>query len=247
MSEDKVIHLDVDKKGRALFHAARDDNPSYHELPREKSFPSEEDMACEAQLSALGVFEPLKFNIKGWEKIEKDLDNYWVPFQPKKGKSNDRESVLVYGPEGAHPSDPCGLAQLAKIHGFKPSEDSMNYPTEAKDKIKNLKEVFDFFDFGRTFLVKINAGGHYPPHRDHMLLNRPTFRLIAFMGDTTGSLRWEVEDKLVHYEPNHLYYVDTRKTHRLWGSTHNNTMCVFNVMKNWDNVMKLLSMLKYQG
>jgi hypothetical protein len=44
-----------------------------------------------------------------------------------------------------------------------------------------------------------------------------------------------------------LYYVDTRKTHSLWSSRDHSTMVVFNVMKNWENTMKILSSLKYQG
>ena len=80
-----------------------------------------------------------------------------------------------------------------------------------------------------------------------MLLTRPTFRLIAFLGDSTGQLRWEVENTRVHVEPNHVYYVDTRKTHSLWSSASHSNMVVFNVMKNWENTMKILSKLKYQG
>tara|TARA_B100000035_G_scaffold315084_1_gene333827 strand:+ start:48 stop:782 length:735 start_codon:yes stop_codon:yes gene_type:complete len=241
------LHLEVDKNGKKLFHAAKETKPQYHELSRDLTFPTEEDMACEAQLSALGVFEPLDININGWEKDEKLLKDYWVPFQPKKGKSNDRESILIYGPKDSHPSDPCGLAQLARIHGSKPSEMSMTYATEAKDKVQCLTEALDYFDFGRTFLVRLNAGGHYPPHRDHMLLTRPTYRLIAFLGDSTGPLRWEVEDHLVHFEPNTLYYVDTRKTHRLWSSAHRSSMLVCNVKKDWQNVLRLMTRLKYQG
>jgi hypothetical protein len=243
---DKLF-FDVDKAGRKLVHGKEPKRPAYHELPRSASFPTEEDMACEAQLSALGTWEPLEFRINGWHKDEKNLTDLWRPFQPKPGVSNDRESILIYGAAGALPTDPCGLAQMAAKTGVKPDEDSMIYPTSAKDNFDCLSEVFDFFDLGRTFAVRLNRGGHYPPHRDHMLLTRPTFRLIAFLGDSTGSLKWEVENNRVHVEPNHLYYVDTRKTHSLWSSSDHSTMVVFNVMKNWENTMKILTKLKYQG
>jgi len=239
--------FDVDKDGRKLIHGIEPKRPAYHELDWSQSFPTKEDMACEAQLSALGTWEPLKFRISNWHRDEKELTDLWRPFQPKPGIANDRDSILVYGAPGAEPTDPCGLAQMAAKSGVKPDEDSMRIPTSAQSKIKCLQEVFDYFDLGRTFLVRLNQGGHYPPHRDHMLLTRPTFRLIAFLGDSTGKLRWEVEGHRVHVEPNHVYYVDTRKTHSLWSSGPQSTMCVFNVMKDWENVMKILSMLKYQG
>lgn len=243
----KKTLIDLDKNGNALFHARPESKPLYYELPREKTFPTEENMACEAQLSALGTWEPLSFKIKGWNEDEKVLENYWVPFQPREGQYNDRESILIFGIEGAKATDPCGLSQLARIYGYKPSENDMNIPTEAKDLLSCMHEVFDYFELGRTFLVRLNVGGHYPPHRDHMLLTRPTFRLIAFLGDSVDSMRWEVEDKPVQFRPNTIYYVDTRKTHRLWSSSHKSTMMVFNVMKNWENTMKVLSKLKYQG
>lgn len=240
--------FETDKQGRKLIHGKEPPRPKYHEIPREVSFPTEEEMACEAQLSAIGTWEPLSFKIDAaeWKKNEESVVDLWRPFQPKPNISNDRESILLYGAEGSQPTDPCGLAQMARATGVKPSEDSMTYPTSAKDMFTCLGDVFDYFDFGRTFAVRLNQGGHYPPHRDHLLLRRPTFRLIAFLGDSTGALKWEVENTRVHVEPNHVYYVDTRKTHSLWSGAHGSTMVVFNVMKNWENVLKVLSKLKYQ-
>lgn len=240
--------FDTDKQGRELIHGKEPPRPKYHEYPKEMTFPTEEDMACEAQLSAIGTWEPLRLKIDQtkWEHDQEQVKDLWRPFQPKPNISNDRESILLYGAEGSLPTDPCGLAQMARETGIKPSEDSMTHPTFAKDMFTCLDEVFDYFDFGRTFAVRLNQGGHYPPHRDHLMLRRPTFRLIAFLGDSTGALKWEVENQRVYVEPNHLYYVDTRKTHSLWSGAHGSTMVVFNVMKDWHNVLKTLSVLKYQ-
>jgi hypothetical protein len=240
--------FELDKQGRELIHGREPQRPKYHEMPKEITFPTSEDMACEAQLSAIGTWEALRFKIDSaeWRKNEKAVVDLWRPFQPKPGISNDRESILLYGAEGAHPTDPCGLAQMARDTGIKPRENSMTYPTSAKEMFTCLNDVFNYFDLGRTFAVRLNQGGHYPQHRDHLLLTRPTFRLIAFLGDSTGALKWEVEEKRVHIEPNHLYYVDTRKMHSLWSGEHKSTMVVFNVIKNWENVLKVLSVLKYQ-
>lgn len=240
--------FETDKQGRKLIHGNEPARPKYYEYPKEMSFPTQEDIACESQLSALGTWEPLWFKIdeNEWKENEETVKDLWRPFQPKTGISNDRESILLYGAEGSQPTDPCGLAQMARHTGVKPQEDSMTHPTIARDQFSCLTEVFKYFDLGRTFAVRLNQGGHYPPHRDHILLRRPTFRLIAFLGDSTGALKWEVEEKRVHVEPNHVYYVDTRKMHSLWSSDHRSTMVVFNVMKNWENVMKMISVLKYQ-
>lgn len=238
-----------DKQGRSLIFG-QESRFDYNSLSVDQSFPSTEDIACELQLTALGVWEPLSFNIDEFvfNANIKEMTDWWRPFQPKEGIINDRESILLYGPENSNPWDPCGLAQMAAKLGFKPKENSMIYPTIAKDKLTCMSEVFNYFSpLGRTFLIKLNSGGHYPPHRDHILMKRPTFRLIAFLENSSvDSLRWEVEDKLVHFIPNTLYYVDTRKTHRLWSSAPNSTMIVMNVLKNWQNILKLMTVLKYQ-
>lgn len=89
--------FDVDKDGRKLIHGIEPKRPAYHELDWSQSFPTKEDMACEAQLSALGTWEPLKFRISNWHRDEKELTDLWRPFQPKPGIANDRDSILVYG------------------------------------------------------------------------------------------------------------------------------------------------------
>jgi hypothetical protein len=240
-----------DKEGRPLVFG-KETRVEYHLLPKETTFPNIEQLSCELQLTALGVWEALDFRIdpKIYNQNKLEIQDWWRPFQPKEGIVNDRDSILVYGPKESNPWDPCGLAQMAAKLGSKPREDSMGFPTLAKEKLTCMHEVFDYFEpLGRTFLVKLNAGGHYPPHRDHITLTRPTFRLIAFLDDGNSSaehLRWEVEDKLVHFIPNTLYYVDTRKTHRLWSSSANSTMLVLNVIKNWNNVLKVMSRLRYR-
>jgi hypothetical protein len=238
----------VDKDGRPLAFA-KESRQQYHLNPDKYPIPDAEHLACELQLTALGVWEPLNFNIDQslYRANEAEMKDWWRPFQPKEGVVNDRDSIMVYGPKDSNPWDPCGLAQMAAKLGYKPDEDSMTYPTIAKDKLTALTEVFDYFEpLGRSFLVRLNAGGHYPPHRDHCTLNRPTFRLIAFLDDASiDHLRWEVEDRQVRFIPNTLYYVDTRKTHRLWSSYAGSTMLVMNVLKTWNNVLKVMSRLKY--
>ena len=89
--------FDVDKDGRKLIHGIEPKQPAYHELDWSQSFPSEEDMACEAQLSALGTWEPLKFNLGNWYEDEKELTDLCLP-KTQTHKNNDvalfRDSVF---------------------------------------------------------------------------------------------------------------------------------------------------------
>jgi hypothetical protein len=209
---------------------------------------SEEDIKCELQLSILGDWEQLDFKIdnKKFQEDEKNLKQWYRPFQPKKGILNDRESILLYGlKKDDKPTEPTGLAQIFAKLGYMPKESEFKFPTEAKEKLTCCKEIFDWFgDWGRCFIIKLNAGGFYPHHRDHFLLHRDTIRLIAFIGDATNKLEWEVGGNIMKFQPNSLYYVNTAKLHRLSAWQHNCNMVVFNLPKTWDSITKLSYKIK---
>jgi len=236
----------TDKQGNPLFFAEKHKSVNYAEDSK-KYFPSSEDIACELQLLSLGNWEQLRFKINGrqWKKDEEELKHWYKPFQPKENILNDRESILLYGMEGDLPTEPTGLSQVKRKYGYKPKESEFKYPTEAKDKLICCEEIFNYFDdWGRCFIIKLNAGGFYPYHRDHYFISRDTIRLVAFLGDSTDGLEWEVSGQRMRFTPNSLYYVNTIRLHRLSAWYHNCTMVVFNLVKNWYNITKLMSMIR---
>jgi len=234
-----------DKNNREYFFAVPHVNEDYTKLDIR---PSMEDIMCELQLDAIGTWELLNFNIdqKKWSEDRLNLEPYWRPFQPKEGILNDRDSILLYGLPGDKPTSPTGLSQVKKKLGYKPNESKFNVPTDAAKLLTCCQELFDYFDpLGRTFLVRLNAGGFYPRHRDHLLLTRDTVRLIVFLDNSQDNLEWEVNGTVKTFLPNSVYYVDTRKMHRLSSWGHDSTMVVLNVNKTWKNILKILSRLKH--
>ena len=208
-----------------------------------------EDIKCELQLSAIGDWEPLDFSINesNWNDDKTLLKDFWRPFQPKEGILNNRESILLYGLPGDNAVSVTGLSHVKAKLGYIPKESDFNRPTEARDMLSCCKEVFDYFDpMGRCFLIRLNEGGFYPRHRDHFILNRDTFRLIAFLGSSQDTLEWEVNGSVKTFLSNTVYYVDTRKMHRLSSWGNQSTMVVMNVKKTWTNILKILSRLKHQ-
>jgi len=234
-----------DKDNRDYFFAAPEAKVDYTKNPISVS---QEDIMCELQLDAIGSWTPLDFIIQHdlWNKDQQALKDLWRPFQPKEGILNDRDSILLYGMEGDEPTSPTGLSQIKKKFGYKPKESEFSIPTSARALLTCCHELFDYFDpLGRSFIIKLNAGGFYPRHRDHLLLNRDTFRLIVFLGNSQDQLEWEVDGHIKTFLPNTVYYVDTRKMHRLSSWNHNSAMVVVNVCKTWTNVLKVLSRLKH--
>ena len=209
--------------------------------------PTSEDIACELQLLSLGDWEPLAFKInsKEWYDNKNNLKEYYVPFQPREGILNDRESVLIYGLENDHPSKATGLSQIRKELGYMPMEEDFKYPTEAQEKLTCCKPLFDYFEtLGRTFLLSLHQGGHYAYHRDFPFITRNTIRLIGFLGDSTDALEWEVGGNKMKFVPNTFYYVNTIKRHRLFSTANHSDMIVVNIPKTWENVIKIMTVLK---
>ena len=64
--------------------------------------PTEEDIKCELQLSALSVWEPLKYEFDlGWFKKQiKPYEDKWVPYLRREGVTNDREGLCLMGMPG---------------------------------------------------------------------------------------------------------------------------------------------------
>lgn len=239
-----------DKKGNLLYHAVDTVKVDYLKLSQEEPgvwFPTQEDIWCEVQLQGIGDWEPLAFDISQdeWEDNYKALKDFYTPFQPKKDVLNDRESVLIYGLERDHPSRPTGLDQIRRELGRMPLEEEFKYPTEAHARLTCMHHIFDYFgELGRTFLISMNSGGFYPFHRDFPFITRNTIRLIGFLGDSTDSLEWTVAGQRQNFSPNTLYYVNTMKRHKLNSWKPNSHMIVINVPKTWDNILKLMSVLK---
>ena len=227
------------------------DAPAIYDQITDKLYPSQEDIACELQLQVIGDWEPLDFSIdqKEYQKnVKSFIDNDWFrPFQPREGIINNRESVLLYGLEGDEPTALTGLSHIHAKLGYKPREYEFSFQTKAAKNFSCMKSVFDYYDMGRSFFIRLNAGGFYPWHRDHMYLKRDTIRLIAFLGEANlDGLAWEVNGQRVDALPNHVYYVDTRKSHRLHAQQDACDMVVMNVRKDWLNVNRILSHLKYR-
>lgn len=213
--------------------------------------PTDEDIRCELQLQALGDFEQLdlKFNVGEFLSQIEQYENKFVPYLPREGISNDRQGLLLFGLEGDTSSDSLSRPEAMKRAGRMLYETDFKYPTDAYDHFTSLHPILDHWDsLGRSMIIRTNKGGWFPPHRDNPNLTRPTFRIVTFLGreTATDSYEWWLGDTRQNIIANNTYYVDTRKTHRTHSWQDNSLHLILNVPKTWDNVMRLMSVLKYQ-
>lgn len=212
--------------------------------------PSAEDLKCELQLSALSTVEPLNYNVD-WGKFKKEIsdwDGKWTPYLQRQGVANDREALLVVGAPGDKPNEYVSRPEACIAAGRELDETDFNTPTELFYQLESLKDLLNYWSpLGRTMLIKSNAGGYFPPHKDEPLLNRTCFRVAAFIGPNVDheAFEWVSDGHTWPIRQNRAYYVDTRKTHRTHSWVNDSIHLIMNVPKTWENVVKLISATKH--
>jgi len=208
--------------------------------------PTQEDLKCELQLSALDFWEPLKQKVKEKEfssQIE-PYNNKWIPYLRKEGIMNDREGMLLSGLNGDTYTDSLSMPEAIKRSGKYLYDKDFKYPTELYNNLTCLHPVLDMFGpLGRTVLIKMNKGSFFVPHKDDPWLVRDCFRIAAFFGNTRN-FEWEMCGQKVDIEPGRFYYIDTRKTHRTHSWQHSSIHLIVNIPKTWKNVMTLITNLE---
>jgi len=212
--------------------------------------PSAEDIKCELQLQALSDFEPLNFLIDPgqFRKEIAKYENSWKPYLRREGVSNDREGLLLVGMEGDTPEDESSRPEKMRAAGRWIHEDEFNVPTQAYHDLTCLHDLLNYWQpLGRTFLVRCNAGGWFPPHKDDPLINRRCFRVAAFLGPNVDheAFEWVQDGRTVPIKKDRAYYVDTRKTHRTHAFVDNSIHLIMNIPKTWENVIKLITATKW--
>lgn len=207
------------------------------------------DLACEMQLDAIGDFVPLNFKIdlEDFKKEIKKYDGVWVPYLHREGVLNDREGLNLVGLPGDTPTDSLSMPEAMKRTGRKLNELDFDTPTQLYHDLPSLQPLLDFFPkLGRCSLVKVNQGGWFPGHRDGVLLNRNTFRIVAFLTNTSvAHYEWEHDYRVRPIEEGRVYYIDTRKQHRTHSYSHDSIHLVMNIPKNYENVLRVCNVLRH--
>ena len=226
---------------------------SYLEAFRDGTLPAPKimDLVCESQLAALGDFVPLKVKIKLGEfrnEIKK-YDGKWVPYLPREGELNDRQGLNYIGLEGDTPFDSISLPEARKRTGKKLVEIDFSTKTQLYNDLPSLKAITDVWpDPCRCTLVKVNKGGWFPYHRDSVLLNRRTFRIIAFLTNTGAECyQWEHDYTMRTIEEGRCYYVNTQLAHRTHSYVPDSIHLVMNIPKTLENVFRVMDILKHGG
>lgn len=205
------------------------------------------DIACEMQLDAIGDFVPLNFkaDLFQFQQEIKKYKDMWVPYLHREGVLNDRQGLNLVGLPGDSLTDSLSMPEAMKRTGRRLTELDFDTPTDLYYDLKSIHPLMEAFPkLGRCSLVKVNTGGWFPKHRDGILLQRNTFRIVLFLTNTGHQhYEWEHDYRVRQIEEGRAYYIDTRKTHRTHSYVHDSIHLVMNIPKTYENVLRVLDML----
>jgi hypothetical protein len=211
------------------------------------SHPKIMDLACEMQLDAIGDFVPLNFkaDLTKFKKEISKYDNVWIPYLHREGLMNDRQGLNLVGLPGDTPTDSLSMPEAMRRTGRKLNELDFDTPTQLYHDLPSLHPILEAFPkLGRCSLVKVNTGGWFPAHRDGVLLQRTTFRIVVFLTNTGHAhYEWEHDHRIRQIEEGRAYYIDTRKAHRTHSYVDDSIHLVMNIPKTYENVLRVLNMM----
>jgi len=204
----------------------------------------------ELSLLNLGDTEGLKIKIHtpDFHKEIEALNDQWVDYLPRPDRTNNRKGLALYNlPGKTHQENP-SLREASKEVGRRLSEVEFSHPTEIVEKLPSLHPVLNMFDsLGRTFLVRSDMGGYFPPHRDHPVMPRETFRLIVFLKNCgTMEYDWIMgQSNKMEIDEGRVYYINTRKVHRTMSYINESIHLIMNIPMTTHNVATVLDNLLY--
>ncbi len=159
----------------------------------------------------------------------------------------DRQGLSLTSLDGSMTGVPelTSLGEHNRAHGTRLTELSFQTVTPAYEALTSLHHVMQpFAPLGRCHILRLNAGGYFPPHRDEFTVNLRyspvAFRIIVpLINSDTDTLVFLLDDKRVHMEPGRAYYMNTFKSHAAFSFQNNSQLLVMSVPFNLTQIQNL--------
>jgi hypothetical protein len=157
----------------------------------------------------------------------------WKQYNPR--KVNKRLGLSVTSLDGGYSGIPDldSVYEYNNLYGTSYSEKDFNVRTPIVHELTGLEEILNTFpNLGRCHFLKLNAGGHFPPHRDNgLIIPSMTLRVIIPLTNTgKHDWKWIQEDRLLTLETGKGYCINTTKEHSIFSFIDNCTMLVLNLI-----------------
>ena len=200
-----------------------------------------------SQLDRLGQTAKLdiEVNLNDFDQQILNLNKDWRVYNSR--KNFNRYGISLTSIDGKQDgTDLDSLYELEKEHGKQYSETDFTTPTPAYQTLKSLQPIAKIFgdDTCRSHLIKLEAGGFFPPHRDSPGLD-DTIRLVVFLSRCGDSeFEFILDGKLISFVKASLYYVNTRLIHSCFSYKGGTVMAVYNIKVSERSVSNIINHLE---
>jgi hypothetical protein len=161
----------------------------------------------------------------------------WAQYNPRKIIPRYGCSITSLDGHDSGIPDLDSILEINAMHNTIYTEKDFSTPTIHSEP---FKEFLNTFQVGRCHYIKLDAGGYFPWHRD---VDPGTFRIIYTVSKCEPSnFVWLQNDKILEFEDNRWYYINTRKKHAVFAFCPV-VFAVFNVITNSANLQKLFNAL----
>lgn len=152
----------------------------------------------------------------------KQFDNDWHQYNEFKPYIK-RQGLCILNEDGINKPGPAisSLLEWNKTNGTTWQEKDFVVPTPVYHKCVDLQQLLDPILpwINRTHILRLPAGGYFPPHRDSRGASPHTFRLIVPLQYTSAPwFRFMIEDRTLHWNEGSLYLINTIKEHMLFNA-----------------------------
>lgn len=195
----------------------------------------------------LGDYYPLEIIIEK-EEADNAINNFkekWQPYNPR--KENKRFGLSLTSHDGSidgpNQIDLDSLHEYNKLHNTSFEEDSFKTKTSVFKSFSKLQKDLEPISqyICRSHIIKLNAGGFFPPHRD---LDPKTFRLISLSNNCSiSNFVLLLNNQRIFLDQQHLYFLNTRVAHSVFSFEDDVFFFIFNILVNIETASFVRSKL----
>lgn len=196
-------------------------------------------------LNTLGSVSSLAFSLDPYilKGELKEFDAHWRQYNSARPQ-NRREGLAVTSMDGTLDAKVNleSLRDYNQANGTQFRELDFIQPTAVWRKGKSLHPLLECFpQVARTHILRVHAGGYFPPHRD---LDPLAFRIIMPLWNCEPEQYvFLLEDRPLRLTPGRAYYVNTRLVHSLFSFTDECALLVMNIPCTKENCLRLTQRL----
>jgi hypothetical protein len=179
-----------------------------------------------------------EINYNEANKIIKKYENFYKIYNPR-DSANQRFGLSLTSLDGGMSGVPDldSLSQYRIKTGIDYLEKDFKIKTPLLKDLESTCNIFNNYDLGRSHVIKLDKGGHFPPHRDL----DDTFRLICWLDcSPPNDMVFMSENRPLYLTRGVFYFINTIKYHSLFSFSNDNKMIILNVILDEKNVHQLI-------